>query len=279
MTETKKYKILCLFTCFNRLEKTRQCIDSLKKNSNMEFEFIAADDNSNDGTKEYLQHEDGVTCLEGNGNLFYTGGMHLAMQTAMEKVKAGAEWDYVMLVNDDVQFYENTVQQMIDLLDGECAVVAGATDDGAGNYTYGGIAKMSKWRPKCTQVFSKDEKIRCDTFNANCVLLSFEIFKSVPIMDGYYQHAFGDYDYGFSISRAGYPIYSSNFYVGKCEDDHTKVNSWEDPTLPRRKRLQLKESVKGLPYKMWFYFLKKNYGLFTAIIYSLAAYVKILIKK
>ena len=48
-----KTKVLGLATCFNRKEKTVNAIRSLVAgNSEVDFEFIIADDNSRDGTAE-----------------------------------------------------------------------------------------------------------------------------------------------------------------------------------------------------------------------------------
>ena len=43
--------------------------------------------------------------------------------------------------------------------------------------------------------------------------------------------------------------------------------------------IRLKESVKGAPFKQWFYFLKKNFGIFTAVIHAFTPYIRIILKK
>ena len=57
MSEMKNYRILCLFTCYNRLEKTRRCIESLKAYENIHIDFIVVDDASRDGTPDYLVYK------------------------------------------------------------------------------------------------------------------------------------------------------------------------------------------------------------------------------
>lgn len=272
------YKILGLFTCHNRYEKTRKCLEQLLQDTGIRWEFIAVNDNSTDGTEEFLNNTKEVTVLQGDGNLYYSGGMRLAIQAAKEKFHNN-EYDFVLLLNDDVAFYRNAVSRLVDYLNEEQAIMVGATEDERGEFTYGGVIQKSSWRPKYKHVMSKSEKIRCDTFNANCVLIPSKIFLALDNMDPVYVHSFGDYDYGFTASKKGITIYVSNFFVGICEYDHDIKNTWKDFELPRRKRLELKETALGNPGGIWFHFLKKNYGLVTAILYSVNDYMKILLKR
>lgn len=272
------YKVLGLFTCHNRCEKTRKCLESLSQDTGIQWEFIAVDDNSTDGTRDFLEGRKEVTVIQGDGNLYYSGGMRLAISAAKKRL-AQKRYDYILFINDDVCFHENAVSRLIRELDDEPAIMVGVTENKEGEYTYGGVIKKSNWRPKYEHVMSKGQKMRCDTFNANCVLIPGEVFAWLDNIDPVYVHAFGDYDYGFAASRKGIAIYVSGFFAGVCEYDHPKKNTWEDTGLPYKKRLELKEAALGNPSRAWFHFLKKNYGLVSAILYTTHDYVKILLKQ
>ena len=97
-------------------------------------------------------------------------------------------------------------------------------------------------------------------------------------IDPFYKHSIGDFDYGLQISRLGYEIHVFPSYVGQC-NDNALTKTWQDRTLPRRERVRLKESRKGLPRDDWFHYLRKNFGLATAIVRSITPYIKILIGK
>lgn len=265
-------KVLGICTCFNRKEKTLRAISSLKNNSETEFHFIVVDDCSKDGTAEAVGVDSAVTVINGTGNLFYSGGMNKGMTVAKELISKGAQYDYVLLYNDDVNFYPNSIFKMIESVEAidadGCTAVAGSTVDNEGNYTYGGIVKLSNWKPNCKHVMSDGKLEECDTCNGNCMLLPVNVFMSVPAMDDFYVHSLGDYDYGFSVTQKGFKIIATNFYVGECEYDHEVKGSWQDMSLPFLKRLKLKESLHGNPTKYWCYYLRKNYGLFPAIVYT-----------
>ena len=91
-------------------------------------------------------------------------------------------------------------------------------------------------------------------------------------------HSLGDFDYGLSLKKAGYEIYQSNSFVGTCNNNSNK-GTWTDTTLNRTERIKRKESIKGAPTKQWFYFLKKNFGFFSAIKGTVTPYMRIIVKR
>lgn len=267
--------ILGIMTCFNRKDKTLYAINQLiSGNPSIQFEFIVTDDGSTDGTAAALGDITEVTVLHGNGNLFYSGGMRLAIQAALGKEK---QYDYCMLFNDDVEFFDNSIENLAGLE--ERIIWVGPTCDNDNKLSYGGVIRTSRFRPSFEIIKADDSKGKsCDTFNANCVLIPWDIFKTLGNMDAAYSHSLGDFDYGFMAKSQGFEIKVACEYVGICCDNPSK-GSWRDVTLSRKRRLHLKENPKGLPGKEWFHYLKKNYNICTAIIYSVIPYLRILLKK
>ena len=268
-------KVLGLMTCFNRKEKTVRALKNLiQGNPNIEFSFLVADDASKDGTAEALKQFDGVEVLSGDGNLFYSGGMRLAIDNAKKNSK---KFDYCLLFNDDVDFVDSAIE---DLCEKDSSVIwVGPTSDEQGNLSYGGVVKTSNWRPKTAIVMADSVQGRvCDTFNANCVLIPWSIFENLDNIDKVYTHSMGDFDYGFSAVRKGYTIKVSDKFVGACPDNPVSV-SWRNTELTMKERIRRKESPKGLPAGEWFHYLKKNYNLFTALIYSAIPYVRIAFRR
>lgn len=266
-------KILVLLTCFNRKDKTIKCIETLREQENYDWKFIVVDDNSTDGTSEALENYDNLIFIHGSGNLFYSQGMRLAIERGKKELNEG--YDFVLMVNDDVVFYKDSIRKLISYLNDDYGIMVGATEYN-GELSYGGVIRNSYFRPSYKMVMSGEKKITCDTFNANCVLIPASIFRMLDNIDSAYHHAMGDYDYGLEAGRKGVTIYVSNFFVGTCPRNSI-IGTWSDRSLSRRQRIKMKESPKGLPFKCWFYYLKKNFGIFTAILYSVIPYLKILI--
>lgn len=274
----KRFSVTAMLTCYNRCEKTIECLKSLVEgNEQLEFYFIITDDNSTDNTVNEIQNLGYHThIIKGNGNLFWNGGMYRAIDYALHKKH---KTDYYMLINDDVLFNPNSIEMLISK---EIAypgtVIVGACEDGEGHMTYGGVKLVSNKFAKFSLVQPSNKLEICDTFNGNCVLMPCMEFLAIGNVDSKYIHSMSDYDYGRKISKMGIPIYSSNEFVGICKDNDIK-GSWRDTSLSRAERLKKKESPKGLPKKDWFYFLKKHYGLLTAIYHSVTPYIRILIGK
>ena len=268
-------KVLGLMTCFNRKEKTKNAIETLRNgNPNLDFTFLVIDDKSTDGTKEEIEKIPQVEVISGNGSLFYSGGMRTAIECAKKSEKI---YDYCLLFNDDVDFTVGAIEYLAEK--DNSVIWVGPTCDEKGKLSYGGVVKTSSWRPK-TEIVMADSKAGrvCDTFNANCVLIPWGIFMELDNIDNVYTHSMGDFDYGFSAGTKGYEIRVSDKFVGECPDNPASV-SWRNTDISFKERIRRKESPKGLPSKEWFYYLKKNYNLLTAIIYSLIPYVRIILKR
>lgn len=267
--------ILILLTCYNRKDKTLKCIHSIYSKS-YNVKFIILDDNSTDGTFESIKKlEYDIVLLRGNGSSYWNGGMRLAVSYIFEnKIIA----DYILFINDDVDFHRHVIDKMVQQSKKkEDAVIVGATCDNNGNQTYGAIKYKLKGI-KYETVGIDQTELQCDTFNCNCVLINKEILNNIGNFDELYTHAFGDFDYGLRIKKAGYSIYTLGEFVGICNTNSVK-DTWKDNTISIFKRLKLKESIKGLPRKQWFYFLKTHFDIKTAIWYTITSYLRIFIKR
>lgn len=275
----KRYDVTAIFTCFNRKKNSVDCVKSLTNgNPKINFHFIVVDDNSTDGTANALRALSNVDIhiIEGTGSLFWCGGM----RTGLAEFLGSNVTDngYCLFVNDDVLFYEHAIEKMFErLAERQDYVVVGATCNDKGQFTYG-LKCREKWYKKniTRRIYPSKEEIFGETFNANAVLLPNSVVKNAGNMDPIYTHSLGDYDYGFRLSNSGIHLISSSDYVGICNGNSSK-GTWNDRELSRKERLKKKESPKGNPAKEWWHFIYKNWGVMSAIKYSIIPYVKILL--
>ena len=271
-------KIVVVLTCFNRKDKTQKCIQTLVKgNPKVNFSFVVVDDNSNDGTVEILsamkRYYD-IHIIEGEGNLFYSGGMRVAMNFVINNI---SDYDYLLMVNDDVEFFDSSIENIVKKArDNSNSIIVGATKNEDGSLSYGAIKYYSKKSVRYRKVGIEESNLKCDTFNANCVLIPYKVFKECGSIDSNYIHSLGDFDYGLSLRNKGCNIYTSNEYVGVCNNNPSK-NTWVDNKLTRLQRLRKKEEVKGAPLKPWIYFLRKNFGIKAVIRFGFTPYIRILL--
>lgn len=272
-------RIIAVFTCFNRKARTQNCIYTLVAgNPGCEFTFVAVDDNSTDGTGEMLEslQREGydIRLLKGDGSLFYSGGMRLGMEYVLEDNNT---YEYLLMLNDDVAFNENSIEKMAtQSIEQGNAVIVGAMCDGNQHMSYSAVKYTKGIHYRKLSI--SEWAVPADTFNANAVLIPYEAFRKVGTMDEHYVHSLGDFDYGLSIKKAGYPIYPSKEYVGVCESNPS-IGGWQDVSLSRCERIRKKESVKGAPTRQWFYFLRKNFGFLTAMKGCVTPYIRILLRR
>ena len=269
--------LIVIFTSHDRMDKTRECLYSLD-DPGYDIRYIAVDDGCTDKTVGMIERfaeekSRKVDILHGDGTLFWAGGMRKGMEYVLDN---GIISDHVLLINDDVKFFEQAIKRMIDTavsFPGSC--IAGATCGRNGKITYGGFRyEMNSVREIRIGIFDPDRW--CDAANMNAFLMPYDVFRRMGVFDRHYTHKMADYDYCFGLKRIGVKVYMTEYYAGICEI-RTKKGTWEDRELSRIKRLRLKEQPKGLPAGEWFYFLKKNFGMGYAIRHSITPYLRIII--
>ena len=117
----KRYDInlSIVLLCFNKLEYTRQCIDSVLKNTiNDSYELIVVNNGSTDGTYEYLNEikNNKINIIHNESNLGFSKGMNIGAKTAIGK--------YLILLNNDTIVGEGWDYSLIDLLEKDIDVFA-----------------------------------------------------------------------------------------------------------------------------------------------------------
>lgn len=116
----KKHKIALVFPIFNGLDFTKTCLkhlsDSFKEvDSKKEiFEIVIADDGSVDNSQEWIkQHYPDVHILQGDGNLWWSGGINLAIDYAINNLKV----DYLLWWNNDIHSSDDYFKNLLKILE------------------------------------------------------------------------------------------------------------------------------------------------------------------
>ncbi len=275
--------ITVLMACFNRKEKTLACLNALYENSlstGWVLEIYLVDDGCTDGTGEAVRlNFPVVTVIQGNGDLFWNGGMHLAFDKAL---KSNA--DYFLWMNDDTLVNNMALGNLIDSIDklmkrdiSKFLIVGSTQDEHTGLLTYGGVRRKHGIHPfKFKPVQPSTELLRCDTINGNFVCISRAASEEIGNLDSRYKHAFGDFDYGLRASKKNIPMYVMPGFVGTCSNN-SSTGTWQDKSLTFKERLRKRHSNTGVPLSNWVVFCRKHGGMFWPI-WAASPYLKMVLE-
>ena len=272
-------RLAVLLTCYNRKEKTLNCIKNLLpqlEKMDLEYRIYICDDKSTDGSYESLkkllpEHE----IHQSSGDFYWSKGMYAVMCMAINDA-----CDYYLMINDDVDFGDDALDIMFKSLykaGGKCGIVGSTLSKKDGSLTYGGRNNLNSNKP----IMPEKSLVKCIYANWNCFLIDKNVVNQVGSIDGKYQHGYGDYDYSLRMKKKGIPIYVANKIVGYCEKN-SKVGTFRDINLRRRQRLKGLLSPKGIPLYSFFRYYIKNEGIkkIPACLYGYGTYiVSILLKR
>ncbi len=251
-------KIAAILTVHNRREKSLACLKHLlaatdtfnQKGKKIEMSVFLTDDGCTDGTATAVRQtfaESDIHILQGDGNLFWAGGMRYAWQAAID---SGTSWDYFLLLNDDTNVRENLFTELLEADDyglsvkGKRGISTGITCQ-PGNeelITYGGFnyANWTKGRRVTAKPTGKPQQV--DLVSGNILFVHKDVVNSIGILYEGFRHDLADHDYNLTAKRHHFPVVATAHICGECADDH---DSNKDEIL-RLKSMTLKERKKYL---------------------------------
>lgn len=179
MTKNKVCSIVIL--SYNQVEFTKNCLDSIRRNTNAPYEVIIIDNNSNEETIQYLREQEDIILIENKENKGFAGGSNQGM-----KIASG---EYILLLNNDTIVTKGYLENMIKLLesDSEIGIVGPITNNTIGkqkiqvDIPYENIDEIEVYGEKISKSNQKAERsVRLIGF---CMLLKKEFTKEIGIFD------------------------------------------------------------------------------------------------
>jgi len=282
MTNTK-VSIATIITCHNRKEKTVNCLTNLMNQdviADIDLSIYLVDDGSTDGTGDVAKQKfPRVTALQGDGLLYWNGGMRLAFSEAMKN-----DYDYYLWLNDDTFLYSDAVKLLLETsknmkqkIGGDVIATGTIKDIETGEVIYGGRNQKSKLQPlKFILLENSAEPQQCDTFNGNVVLIPRNVTKEIGNISSEFskQHG-GDFDYGLRAKYAGFESWVAPGIIGTCSSNPIEGTIF-DTSLSLKERRKKMNTPRGVPpAKEWMIFAKRHAGLLWPI-YWLKTIVRVL---
>ena len=254
-------RIAVLITCFNRREKTLQClqlISSQKTKSDIESSVYVVDGGSSDDTPEAIQEAFPDVKVKVENGLYWAGGMRAAWNMAADE----ADFDYFLLLNDDTSIYDTCIEKLIENAEacyekhGRYGIVIGSTcSHESQKLTYGGRKLIKRSRSKSEMVDPLKGNLQtCELGNGNIMLVHQSVYHAIGGLSEHYTHGIADYDYTLRAADAGIPVVVASGYLGECERDHG--NNWMSSKSSLRQRINYLYNPKGLAYHEYLGYIK-----------------------
>ena len=237
--EMNTIKIASILTVHNRREKTLLCLrhlfeaveaynQSSYRRGDVGTTVYLTDDGCTDGTADAIREtfsDKDIHIIQGDGNLFWAGGMCKAWQAAID---SDTRWDYYLLLNDDTNVYANVFDELFSSEQyeekqyGREGLVSGFTCE-PGNKekaTYCGLNFVSWTRGRQVRLKPTGQPQHIDLTNANILLVPTAVVEKIGTFYKGYQHGCADNDYSMEAHRHNIPVFSTAHICGECQHDH-----------------------------------------------------------
>ncbi len=252
-------KVLISVINYRTQELTERCLESIQnKKWKNDFEIKVVDNNSGDGSLEYLKKKfSKIDFIKSPKNLGFAGGHNLVLKD----VKA----DYVLILNSDTEVLANTLDKMVEFMEGNvqigiasCKVLGfdGKLQPNGGDLPIGRALinwlfnlesfgfKEPSFHREDIDYYEKPREV--GWVSGNFMMLRKEVLEKVGGMNDEYFMYFEDVEYCYKTKKAGFEIWINP----EVQIKHLSGGSLDNP----RFRQWLGE-YKGLIY---FYF--KEFG-------------------
>lgn len=185
--ENMKYKIATIIVTYNRLDLLKECIQAVINQDiyNYDLDIYIIDNNSSDGTEEYIKNlkYDNVYYSNTGKNLGGAGGFNYGIKFAMKK-----EYDYLWIMDDDTIPNKDALYELMKIVDkkiefGFLASYVYWTDNTTCNMNKSNINISKIWNKM--DVFTDNIILPCDSTSfVSCLIPTKCIYSyGLPISD------------------------------------------------------------------------------------------------
>lgn len=198
---------------FNRWHFTKSCLIHLKKQTFSNFKIIVVDDGSTDNTAENLANEfPDVIVLRGDGSLWWTGGINLGLQYALNK-----DAEYILSLNNDTLPKADYIEKLMESALTKPNSLIGSTGVNVETKAINFCGERKLWLTDSVEDLRKEidksqtkQLFKVSHFPGRGLLIPKKIFDTIGLFDEVkFPHYLADYDFTFRASREGFDIYCS----------------------------------------------------------------------
>lgn len=126
-------RVSILLTCYNHVRYLPPCVEGIRRQTFRDFEVVAIDDGSKDGSREWLAEQPDIRCIFNEGNL----GTYETLNVGLRSTTS----EFVAVLNDDDLWEPEKLERQVAMMDANPKVglvhTGGTFIDGDGKTTPG----------------------------------------------------------------------------------------------------------------------------------------------
>lgn len=261
MGHSQNEMVSIILVTYNGLEVTKNCVESIRKFTNVPYELIIVDNGSTDGTLDYLESQSNINLIRNSENLGFSAGNNIGIKNS--------KGDYILLLNNDTIVTENWLKGLLRAINLAPEVgLAGPKTNWIFSNTQ--IVKDANYKTEEElQTFAKDftDKNRNQYELTNEKLVGFCLLIKKEVIDkvGYLDEDFGtgnfeDDDYCLRSRLAGYEkIVAGDVFIHHEGNFSFKTNNINYQDQMDRNLSIFKEKWKDeIEFRGREYFLKRD---------------------
>lgn len=191
---------------YNRLEKTKRCVEAILKHTNeINYELLLIDNGSKDGTLEYFQS---IPCL--NKKIFHIT-QNLGAQFALNLAMRSFSGRYFVQVTNDVVVTKNWLSNLLRCMESDPQT--GMVSPGSSNISNLqeiplAFSSYEEMQEKAAAYNRSDprkweQRLRLMTV---VLVIKREVMEQIGMIDRGFYHDFSDDDFSVRVRRAGYKL-------------------------------------------------------------------------
>jgi len=226
----------------NKLEITTHCIDSIFRNTYGDFKVVVTDNNSTDGTLEFLRsvaqyfgNSHPITLIENKENMCFSKAHNNVMKMFPQ--------DDIVLMNNDIEVPWNWLTRLHAFIKERNLGAASPAIIQYGGLNVGAVLDEHA-RGRSIVDKSLIDKTPPDWITGSCLYITRETVNKIGHLDEFFNFYYEDVDYCFRMKKAGI-----NF---ACDREVQIIHRDSASSNPAQKKQMLEESRKYFASK-WGY--------------------------